>query len=111
MAENVDNGKTCAILSYFLVGIIWYFADENMKKNSFAKYHAIQGLNMLIIGIVLSVVIQILVMVTFGLFAYISLLIWLAWLVLWILGIINAVNGKENPVPVIGQFAEKYLKF
>ena len=37
--EEVKNEKLVAILAYFLVGIIWYFADENMKNSSLAKFH------------------------------------------------------------------------
>jgi uncharacterized membrane protein len=32
-------------------------------------------------------------------------------LVLLIIGIINAANGKEEPLPLIGQFAGQFLKF
>ena len=34
-----SNNKLCAALSYLLIGIIWYFADEKMKSSSFAKFH------------------------------------------------------------------------
>lgn len=107
---DVDNGKACAILSYLLVGIIWYFADDKMRKNNFAKFHAKQGLNMLIIGVILSVVLNIL-MFALSFLWFVVQIIWLAWLVLWIIGIVNAATGKLKPVPVIGGFADKYLKF
>ena len=28
--------------------------------------------------------------------------------ILFIIGIINAINGKEKPLPVLGDFAEKF---
>ena len=31
--------------------------------------------------------------------------------VLWIIGLIYAINETKKPIPIIGQFAEKYLKF
>ena len=29
-----DNAKVAAILAYLLIGIIWYFADEKIKKKN-----------------------------------------------------------------------------
>ena len=114
-----DNSKICAILSYLLVGIVWYFADENMKKNNFVKFHVKQGLNLLIIAvafsIVWSIVVTILVVVTFGMAGFIlgplGYLISLCWIALMVFGIYYAANNMQKPLPVLGQFADKYLKF
>jgi uncharacterized membrane protein len=113
-ASAADNGKTCAILAYLLVGIIWYFADENMKKSSLAKYHTKQALVLLIVDIVLVVAASILGMILVWIpiigFVFMSL-IWFAVsigiFILWVLGIINAVNAVEKPLPVIGHFSDK----
>ena len=53
---SVENEKVCAILSYLLIGIIWYFADEKMKKSNFAKFHVKQGIVLFIAGIIVSIV-------------------------------------------------------
>ena len=37
MNKEIEQGKGCAALGYILVGIIWYFADEQMKKNNYVK--------------------------------------------------------------------------
>ncbi|OYT42821.1 MAG: import component protein [Candidatus Aenigmarchaeota archaeon ex4484_56] len=101
-----ENEHIASILSYFLVGIIWYFVDEKMKKSKMLKFHSKQALNLFIISIVLSIVFQIL-----------FFLFWLGWvvnlviLVLWILGLINAINKKEAPIPIVGGWAEKYLTY
>lgn len=123
MSKNIEEGKICAALSYILVGIIWYFVDEKMKKNTYAKFHVKQALVLIgfniaiyILMAVLSVLIALLVFIPGlgaligGLLGIISLLLWLALLVLWIIGIVNAFSGKENKLPVIGGFA-KHLKF
>jgi len=34
----------------------------------------------------------------------------LGLIVVWIIGILNALNGKEEPLPIIGKYAEM-LKF
>jgi len=108
--KTVEEGKVCAILSYLLVGIIWYFADEKMKKNGFAKFHAKQGLALLILGVALSIIGSVLAgLVFFGLFGIVSILLTIiniCMLVLWVIGIINAATGKYTPLPVIGKIAE-----
>lgn len=105
MAKS-DQGKVVAILSYFLVGIIWYFVDEKVKGDKLAKFHVKQALNLMIISVAVSVV---------GMFLF--FLIWivplvqLALFVLWIIGLISAINGNMKEIPIIGGLAEKYLNF
>jgi uncharacterized membrane protein len=102
---NVEEGKVCAVLAYLLIGIIWYFVDEKMKKNSFVKYHVKQGLVLLILSIAVSIVGSVIPFI--GWFIILPLGN-IAVLVLVVLGIINSVNGKEKELPVIGQFASKF---
>jgi uncharacterized membrane protein len=111
--KTVDEGKVCAILSYILVGIIWYFADEKMKKNGFAKFHAKQGLALLVLGVAVSIIGSILARLMFfgglgmiGIIGLIITIINICMLVLWIIGIINSATGKYKPLPVIGKIAE-----
>ncbi len=109
MAAQKGNAVACAALSYILIGIIWYFVDEQMKNDAFAKFHAKQGLILLIAAVIWhvawSVLAVILTVVTFGLFALIG---WLGYLVPWvfvILGLINAANGQKKALPIIGSYA------
>ena len=101
---NKDNEKLCAILSYLLIGIIWYFADENMKKSSFARYHAKQGIVFLITSLILSAVAAAIPFIGWFILAPIFNIL---LLVLLILGIINAAQGKEKELPIIGGYAKK----
>lgn len=117
--KKVENEKLVAILSYFIVGIIWYFADENMKKSKLAKFHVKEALNLLIIGIVVNVVTGIIftiltiVTIGFGLIIIIPLqmAIGLFFVIIWIMGMIYAANEEEKRVPVIGKFTDRYLNF
>jgi uncharacterized membrane protein len=106
---GVGSDVACAVLCYFLVGIIWYFVDEKMRQSSLAKWHAKQGLVLLMAWIVLSVLSMVLMMIPF-LGWWIWFVVWLGLLILWILGIVQAASGKEEQLPVLGQFAEM-LKF
>ncbi len=108
--EKIENEKVAGILTYFLVGIIWYFADEKMNKSNFVKFHTKQAINFFIIMIVTSLVISFIIWVP--IIGWI--IVWaiqIAFLVLWIIGIINSVNFTKKEIPIIGSFAEKYLTF
>ena len=109
-----DNSRLCAILSYFIVGIIWFFADDKLRGNNSLKFHVKQALNLLIVCVVISVAMKI---IMFGvlffaiLFLPLYYIISLTLFILWILGIINAAADKEKPIPLVGKFADKYLNF
>jgi len=108
--NNIDEGKLCAVLSYILIGIIWYFVDEKMKKNAFAKFHVKQSIVLLIVDIVLMIALTILGIITFGFIAIIGWVLWLGLFVLWIFGVAYALTGQQKEIPVIGGFA-KNLNF
>lgn len=114
--NNVEDGKACALLSYLLIGIIWYFVDEKMKSNDFVKFHVKQGLVLLIASIIYSIALGIVFQILFfplmmgmmfGLLAIFRLLYYVP-LVWTVLGIINAVNGQEKELPVIGHYSSKF---
>lgn len=102
---NIGEGKTCAILSYLLVGIIWYFADEKMKENNFTKFHVKQGMVLLITSLAGNLLLGMTIIL-----AWLIPFYNLAIIVLIVLGIINANNGQKKALPFIGRFADK-LKF
>jgi uncharacterized membrane protein len=115
--DDSSEGVGCAALSYLLVGIIWYFADDNMRKNNFAKFHVKQALVLLIAWVIVSVALSILGVIL-GFLPIIGwVTVWILWFVfgvgffiLWIMGIIAAATSKQKILPVIGDFADK-LKF
>ncbi len=111
---KAENATTCAALSYILIGIIWYFVDEKLKKNAFVKFHVKQGLVLLIAGIAWQIawgiVGSILLVVSMFVLAPIVSLGFYVPLVWAIIGIIKAVNGKQAELPVIGSYA-KIFKF
>lgn len=103
-----EQSKVCAILSYLLIGIIWYYADDKMRKDRFAGFHAKQALVLLIACIAWNILFAILTMITFGLFALIGWIVSLLLLVWWIMGLIYAITGQEKELFWIGQYAKKF---
>lgn len=95
--DDVQANKVYAILSYFgLLVLISIFAAPHSR---FARFHANQGLTLLIASIVLSVIDM-----AIGFFP-IGLMIDVIRIVVWILaimGIIAAAKGEEKELPIIG---------
>lgn len=102
----VSEGKTTAIIAYItIIGLIIAFIMNNDKKNSFAAYHIRQSLGIGLTVLALSVI---------------SVLPFLGWIVsslggiflfvLWIMGLISALNGREKPVPLLGEKYQEWLK-
>lgn len=102
--KSIEEGKVCAILAYLLVGIIWFFADEKMKKNAFVKHHVKQGLVLLIVWVGGLIVLGIIPIIGWIILPFYQI----AMLVLMILGIINSAQGTQKELPVIGQFGKKF---
>ena len=109
--EDIKQNKAMAILAYF----IFFLPLLAAKDSRFARYHANQGLIVLIGYIALYIVQAILTAILFAGMTYASLgalgivsllftLLYLGLLVLQILGIINAAQGKAKPVPILGGF-------
>ena len=105
--SNVKDGKAPAVLSYFLVGILWWLLDEKLKKNTFVKFHVKQALVLLIASVAVSVAGWILI--------FIPVVGWIAFavlrvgvFVLWIMGIVKAAQGKTAELPLIGSYAKNF---
>jgi uncharacterized membrane protein len=106
--DDIQRNKTMAMIAY----VIFFIPLLTDAKNSpFARYHANQGLILLICSVILSIILSIIssmlvFSLSLGLIGFIGLLstiIWIATIVLVIIGIMNANNGKMVPLPVIGK--------
>ena len=103
-AADADSNKAMGILAY--LGFLFLVPLLAAPGSPFAKYHANQGLILFICEMVLGVLSVV--------FAFIPFIGWLLSLITWlgalgcfvlaILGIVNAVNGKMEPLPLIGGF-------
>jgi uncharacterized membrane protein len=109
-SSSADNATICAVLSYLLVGIIWYFADESMKKSGLARWHAKQGLALLLGAVVVNIAFIIVGMIPLlGMAVWLlHPIAWLCFLILGIMGIIGAIQGRNNRLPVFAEFADKF---
>lgn len=92
-----DKNTGMAVVAYILFFIPLL---TNAKRDPFVKYHVKQGLLLFVAWVVVSVLTPVLFMITW--------LLYIVLLVFMILGIMNALNGKQEPLPLIGKYAEKF---
>ena len=107
------NNKTLAIVSYItIIGwLIAYFSyKDSITKNDLTKYHLKQSLGLGVVGIIFSIITNV-IAYNIPSIAMILSLSSLAIFVLWIFGIMNAANEQEKPVPLIGGMFEDKFDF
>lgn len=105
------NNKTLSIVSYIsIIGwLISYFSyKDKTPKSTLVNYHLKQSLGVAVLGILYSIVINVVAMIVPSIAGILSLAS-IAILVLWVFGIINAANEAEKPVPLVGSlFVDKF---
>lgn len=105
MNNTVEEGKTAAITSYILiVGVFIAMSMNGETKNPFASFHIRQALGLSITFISLGLIIS-----NFD-SILISAPMWLFVSVLWTYGIFTAIRGETKPIPLLGNFFQKWLK-
>lgn len=105
MENQIEEGKTAAITSYILiVGVFIAMSMNAENKNSFASFHIRQSLGLSITLIALGLLIG-----PFG-SPMISISMWVFLSVLWTYGIFSAVKGETKPIPLLGDFFQKWFK-
>lgn len=119
--KEIESGKAMAVLSY-IIALIPYFGE---KKNKYVRFHAIQGMNILIIAVGWAIVAAIINSIVNAIFCSTGYGYWysscwytfgvddvigwgisfisLAVGVIDIIGLIYAATGKAKAVPILGK--------
>lgn len=105
MNHDIEKGKTAAITSYILIiGVLIAMSmNSGEEKNSFASFHIRQALGLSLIFISLGLIIS-----NFD-SPMISISMWIFLSVLWTYGIFSAINGETKPIPLLGNYFQKWL--
>ena len=105
MNNSIEKGKTAAITSYILIiGVLIAMSmNSGEEKNSFASFHIRQALGLSITFISLGLIIS-----NFD-SPMISISMWIFLSVLWTFGIFTAINGETKPIPLLGNYFQKWL--
>lgn len=110
--RDAQDNKVMAILAYF--GPLVLVPILAARESRFARYHANQGLVLLIAciaySIVYGIVSSIILAISWRLYFITAIIgiVGIVFLVLAIIGIINAANGRAKELPLIGKI--KILK-
>jgi uncharacterized membrane protein len=104
--QHIKEGKTAAIISYILIfGPLIAISMNSENKNAYASFHIRQGLGITLTFILLGLTISHFesIMVAAPMWIFIS--------VLSVYGIFTAARGETKPLPLLGGFFQKWLKF
>ena len=91
-----------AILAYLGILVIVPLISE-AKNDPFVKFHAKQGLA-LVVAVIISWVLAIIPILGWILFP----IVMVGWVILSIIGIMNAANNQMKELPIIGSFGNKF---
>ena len=103
---------TVALLAYItLIGFIIAIVMHSSKKTALGAFHLRQVLGLFVTGFVIWIPCLILTMIP--VVNIIMILVWpllgISLFVLWIMGLIAAINGQQKPMPVVGDYYQKWF--
>lgn len=94
--EDIEKNKTMAGLSYLLFFLPLIVCPDS----KYAKFHANQGLILLIVAVLGNVILAIIPVIGWILIPVYGLII----LVFGIMGLVNGFGGKAKELPIIGKY-------
>ena len=94
--QDIEKNKVMAGLAY----ILFFLPLVVCPTSPFGKFHANQGLILLIVSVAGTIILSIIPIIGWLLLPIFGLLV----AVLAVLGIINGLTGKDKELPVIGKF-------
>jgi uncharacterized membrane protein len=103
-AKTIEEGKSAAITSYILiVGVLIAMSMNSETKNPYASFHIRQALGLTLTFISLGLIISNFdsMMISFPMWIFVS--------VLWSYGIFSAIKGETKPLPLLGNYFQKWL--
>ena len=100
--DTVEDGKMIAIISYItVIGTLIAFIMNQNKQNYFASFHIRQAIGIFLLGMVVNFISR------FTDFGWLNAILGIGVIILLIMGLISAIQGREEPVPLLGnQFQE-----
>ncbi len=95
--SDAEKNKAAGILAYILFFVPLLMAP----KSPFARYHANQGLLLLIVAVSVNIIGTIIPFLGWLVILPVGMI---AILILFVIGVINASSGVMKPLPVIGGY-------
>lgn len=95
--EDIEKNKVMSALAY--LGILFFLPLVTCPESQFGKFHANQGLLLLLAWLAGTIVFTIIPIIGWILLPVYSLAIF----ILFLFGLINTLNGKAVELPLIGK--------
>jgi uncharacterized membrane protein len=103
--NTVQDGKTIAIISYItVIGTLVAFIMNQNKHNYFASFHIRQALGIFLVLLVVNFLQR------YTDFDWLDTILSIGVFILWIMGLISAIQGKEQPVPLLGEQFQEWFR-
>jgi len=108
--KEIEDGKAFAILSYAagFIGVPFLIVPLIMRDNAYSLYHAKQCLMLWIAGVIAVSVASASLLLCIGVVLLPA--VGITVLVFDVIGLINALNGRMQPLPIIGKWGENWFK-
>jgi uncharacterized membrane protein len=101
--------RSTALMAYLTVfGFIAALIMHASRKTPLGAFHLRQMLGLMVTAIAVWIGATICVFVPF-IGWLIGLASWFAMVLLWVMGLIDALNGHQKPVPVMGEYFQKWF--
>lgn len=94
--EDIEKNKVVSGLAY----LIFFLPLVAAPESAFGRFHANQGLLLLIVGVVGSIILGIIPIIGWILMP----IFYIAVLVFGIMGLVNGLNGKASELPLFGKY-------
>lgn len=98
--EQTPHKNTGMAIVAYLIFFLPLLTDA--KDDPYVKYHVHQGFVLFLVWLAVSILSWIPPIMFVGWILHLGLLVFL------VIGILNAAQGKEEPLPLIGQFADRF---
>jgi uncharacterized membrane protein len=95
--EDIEKSKVVSALAY--LGILFFLPLVAYPESQFGRFHANQGLLLLIFSAAGNIILGIIPIIGWILLPFFGI----AVLVYFILGLVNALNGQAKELPLIGK--------
>ncbi|RIV45904.1 hypothetical protein [Flagellimonas pelagia] len=104
--SETNPGKTTAIVAYItIVGCLIAITMNMEPKNAFARFHTRQAFGIHVLFHALAI------LLTYSGIVYLALPIYIFYFVLWIFGFLQVLNDQMKPLPVLGEYFQKWFTF
>ena len=101
--QNIKEGKKLAIVSYLtFIGLIISIVMNLEKRNSFTFFHIRQMLGLIVMLLISNSVEK-------YINSWVGTTLWAITLFCWIFGIAMAIKEETKPIPVVGEFFQKWF--